>query len=44
VIPEAGLTIPDDISVIGFDDSEMGAIADVPLTRVIHPKYQIEKL
>lgn len=44
VIREAGFTIPDDVSVIGFDDSEMGAIADVPLTSVIHPKYQIGKL
>ncbi len=43
VIREAGLKIPDDISVIGFDDSEMAALADVPLTSVIHPKYRIGK-
>jgi GntR family transcriptional regulator, arabinose operon transcriptional repressor len=43
-IREAGLSIPEDVSVIGFDDSEMGALADVPLTSVIHPKYQIGKL
>ena len=41
VIREAGLKIPDDISVVGFDDSELAALADVPLTSVIHPKYQI---
>jgi GntR family transcriptional regulator of arabinose operon len=44
VIRESDLKIPDDVSVIGFDDSEMGALADVPLTSVIHPKYQIGKL
>lgn len=44
VIREAGIRIPEDMSVIGFDDSEMGALADVPLTSVIHPKYQIGKL
>jgi GntR family transcriptional regulator of arabinose operon len=43
-IREVGLTIPDDVSVIGFDDSDMGTLADVPLTSVIHPKYQIGKL
>lgn len=43
-IREAGLKIPDDISVIGFDDSEMASLADVPLTSVVHPKYQIGKL
>lgn len=42
-IRDAGLRIPDDISVIGYDDSEMAAQADVPLTSVIHPKYQIGK-
>ena len=43
-IRDAGLKIPDDISVIGFDDSEMGAFSEIPLTSVIHPKYQIGKL
>ena len=42
-IREAGLQIPDDISVIGFDDSELGAVADIPLTSMSHPKYQIGK-
>ncbi|MBN2376899.1 MAG: GntR family transcriptional regulator [Sedimentisphaerales bacterium] len=43
-IREAGLKIPEDISLIGFDDSEMASLADVPLTSVVHPKYQIGKL
>ena len=43
-IRDAGLKIPDDISVVGYDDSELALLADVPLTSVIHPKYQTGKL
>lgn len=43
-IRDAGLNIPEDISVIGYDDSELATLADVPLTSVIHPKYQSGKL
>jgi GntR family transcriptional regulator of arabinose operon len=42
-IREAGLKIPDDISVMGFDDSDLAVLAEVPLTTMIHPKYQIGK-
>jgi GntR family transcriptional regulator of arabinose operon len=42
-IQEAGLRIPDDISVIGYDDSYLATMADVPLTSVVHPKYKIGK-
>jgi GntR family transcriptional regulator of arabinose operon len=42
-IREAGLKIPDDISVIGFDDSELAAVGEISLTSVIHPKYMIGK-
>lgn len=40
-IREAGLKIPDDISVIGVDDFEFSALADVPLTTVVHPQKQV---
>ena len=40
---EAGLKIPDDISMIGFDNSDLAVLAEVPMTSVIHPKYQIGK-
>lgn len=40
-IRESGLKIPDDISVVGFDDSEFATMLDVPLTSMNHPKYQI---
>jgi GntR family transcriptional regulator of arabinose operon len=42
-IREIGLRVPDDISVVGFDDSEMAARAEVSLTTMIHPKYQLGK-
>ncbi len=42
-IREAGLRIPDDISVMGFDDSHLATLAEVPMTSVVHPKYQIGK-
>jgi len=42
-IREIGLNIPDDISVVGFDDSELASRAEVPLTSMIHPKYQLGK-
>ena len=42
-IREAGLRIPDDISIMGFDDSQFASMAEVPMTSVVHPKYQIGK-
>jgi GntR family transcriptional regulator of arabinose operon len=40
-IREAGLKIPDDISVIGVDDFEFSALSDVPLTTIVHPQEKI---
>lgn len=40
-IREAGLRVPEDISVMGFDDSDFAVVPDVPLTTMIHPKYQL---
>lgn len=42
-IKQAGLKIPDDISVIGFDDTEYATMANPPLTSVVHPKYKLGK-
>ncbi|PIE32981.1 GntR family transcriptional regulator [candidate division KSB3 bacterium] len=42
-IREAGLCIPDDISVMGFDDTQLATMAEVPMTSVVHPKYHIGK-
>ena len=34
---------PSDISLIGFDNAEQAATADVPLTTLHHPKHLIGK-
>lgn len=42
-IRQAGLKVPDDISIIGFDDSEISRLLEVKFTTVIHPQYQLGK-
>lgn len=39
-VREAGLVIPDDIAIIGFDDVPLAAIADPPLTTIRQPIQQ----
>lgn len=34
---ENGLRVPEDVSVVGIDDSKYAAVCDVPLTTVHHP-------
>lgn len=41
---ELGLRVPEDLSVIGFDDSPIAAFAKVPLTTVWQPLSQIGEL
>ena len=38
---EAGRRIPEDVSVIGFDNVELAAIVNPPLTTIHQPKYEI---
>ncbi|HLY59140.1 MAG TPA: LacI family DNA-binding transcriptional regulator [Terriglobia bacterium] len=38
---EKGIRIPDDLSIIGFDNVEMSQITNPPLTTIDQPKYEI---
>ena len=38
---EAGLSIPDDISLIGFDNVELANVVRPPLTTIHQPKYEM---
>ena len=40
-IHQAGLRIPDDIAIVGYDDVEVATILEPPLTTVYTPKYQL---
>ena len=43
-IKEAGLAIPGDIAVVGFDDIGFAALPEIQLTTVAQPKYDMGKL
>jgi len=41
VIRQAGLTVPQDLSIIGFDDSNLAIATEVKLTTLAHPKTKM---
>lgn len=43
-IREAGLRVPDDIAVVGYDDDEMASFLDVPLTTIAQQKGKMGKI
>jgi len=40
-IKNAGLSIPEDIGIVGFDDPDWSIIADPPLTTISQPVYDL---
>lgn len=42
-LKEAGLKVPDDISIVGFDNIEASSIIEPPLTTVSQPIYEMGK-
>ena len=42
-IQALGLSVPDDVSVIGFDDVPIAQMCIPPLTTLAQPKYEIGK-
>jgi len=43
IIEEEGLRVPDDVSIIGFDNSPLAAGARVPLTSVEQPLFEMAR-
>lgn len=43
-IQENGLSIPHDMALVGFDDLEISAMLEVPLTTVRQPKYELGRI
>lgn len=41
---EIGYRIPEDLSVIGFDDIQMASMIDPPLTTIAQPKYEMGEI
>ena len=41
VIREAGLSVPNDLSIVGFDDSYLAVASEVKLTTIKHPQYEM---
>ncbi len=43
-LEDRGLKVPEDISLISFDDAELAQNGDVKVLSVIHPKYNLGRL
>jgi len=44
VLTSAGFNVPQDISIIGMDNTDIAALCKVPLTTVVHPKAKLGRL
>lgn len=43
-IHEQGLRVPEDISIVGFDDIALASCLNPPLTTIAQPKYELGKI
>ena len=43
VLKKHGIRVPDDLSLIGMDDADIAAMAEVPITSFPHPKFDLGK-
>ena len=41
ILREFEINVPDDISIVGFDDSSLATASEVKLTTVSHPKFEM---
>ena len=42
-VRDAGLKVPEEISVVGYDDSDIATATEMKLTTVRHPKSEMGK-
>ena len=43
-LKERGLSVPEDISVVSFDDAQLQGYSDVELLSAIHPKFKLGRI
>nr|WP_144928472.1 GntR family transcriptional regulator [Paenibacillus bovis] len=41
ILREKGINVPDDVSVVGYDDSYLSEASEIKLTSITHPKMQM---
>ncbi len=42
-VRDAGITVPGDISIVGYDDSDIATATETKLTTIVHPKVEMGK-
>jgi len=43
ILKKYGIRVPEDVSLIGMDDADIAAMAEVPITTFPHPKFDLGK-